>query len=140
METPLDDLQSLRPSGPLACPKCRGPMTPVRLAGTDVDRCGTCGGLWFDMLEHEDLRSAPGIEALDTGNPATGARFDSVGLIRCPVDSQVMVRMVDRAQPTLWFESCPLCYGVYFDAGEYSAFRDDQLRHLLVRERRRRPL
>jgi Zn-finger nucleic acid-binding protein len=129
-----------RPPGPINCPKCRAPMTTVTFAGIEVDRCSSCGGLWFDLLEHEDLRVEPGAEALDTGDPEVGARFDNVGLVRCPIDHQAMVRMVDRSQPSLWFESCPLCYGVFFDAGEFTDFRDENVRNLFVRRRRQRPL
>ena len=115
-------------------------MTPVRFAGTEVDRCSSCGGLWFDMLEHEDLRPLAGADSIDSGDPSLGARFDNVGLVRCPVDAQPMVRMVDRAQPSLWFESCPLCFGVFFDAGEFTNFREENVRNLFVRRRRQRPL
>jgi Zn-finger nucleic acid-binding protein len=48
--------------------------------------------------------------------------------------------MVDKAQPSLWFESCPLCFGVFFDAGEFSDFREESLRLLIIRHRRQRPL
>jgi Zn-finger nucleic acid-binding protein len=48
--------------------------------------------------------------------------------------------MVDTAQPTLWFESCPLCYGVFFDAGEFSEFREENISKLFVRHRRHRVL
>jgi Zn-finger nucleic acid-binding protein len=115
-------------------------MQPVEFGGTEVDRCTTCGGLWFDMLEHEDLRTRPGAESIDSGDPALGARYDNVGLVRCPVDDQAMVRMVDRAQPSLWFESCPLCFGVFFDAGEFKDFREESVQNLFVRRRRHRPL
>jgi Zn-finger nucleic acid-binding protein len=140
MDTPLDDLASLRPAGPLRCPKCRATMAAVPFAGVEVDRCTGCGGLWFDMLEHEQLKDQEGSEAIDSGDRELGARYDKVGLVRCPIDDQQMVRMVDRAQPTLWFESCPLCYGVFFDAGEFAEYREDRLRNLFVRHRRRRPL
>jgi Zn-finger nucleic acid-binding protein len=140
MDTPLHDVPSLRQPGPLRCPKCRSELAQVVLAGTEVDRCTGCGGLWFDLLEHEQLRTAPGVEALDSGDPATGARFDSVGLVRCPVDDQPMVRMVDRARPSLWFESCPYCHGVFFDAGEFNEYREEDLRLLFQRRRRPRPM
>lgn len=140
MDEPIDESAALRKPGPLACPKCRGPMAPVSFEEVEVDRCKTCGGLWFDLLEHEDLKAIPGAEVLDSGDPDVGARFDSVGLIRCPVDDSLMVRMVDKAQPSLWFESCPLCFGVFFDAGEFSDFREDSLRLLIIRHRRQRPL
>jgi Zn-finger nucleic acid-binding protein len=140
MDDTPEEVPSLRPPGPLACPKCRSTMAAVEFAGIEVDRCTGCGGIWFDLLEHEALRAAAGADAIDTGDPAVGARFDAVGLVRCPVDAEPMVRMVDRAQPALWFESCPLCYGVFFDAGEFSEFMEDHLRDLFVRRRRHRRL
>jgi Zn-finger nucleic acid-binding protein len=140
MDDTIDESAVLRKPGPLLCPKCRAPMTPVTFEAVVVDRCTTCGGLWFDLLEHEDLKAVPGAEAIDTGNPEVGARYDQVGRIRCPVDDAPMIRMVDKGQPSLWVESCPLCYGVFFDAGEFSEFREENLSRLLIRHRRHRPL
>jgi Zn-finger nucleic acid-binding protein len=138
-DTPIDEV-NLRPPGPLTCPKCRSVMAAVTVGGIEVDRCTGCGGLWFDMLEHEDLREMPGAETLDSGDAGTGDRYDQVGLVRCPVDGQPMVRMVDKARPTLWFESCPLCYGTFFDAGEYREYTEESLGDMLLRRRRHRPL
>jgi Zn-finger nucleic acid-binding protein len=138
-DDPIDDL-SPRGPGPLQCPKCRAAMGAVALAGIEVDRCTGCGGLWFDLLEHEDLKGAPGAGTLDSGDPSTGQRYDQVGLVRCPVDGAPMVRMVDKAQPTLWLESCPVCYGTFFDAGEFREFSEENLRDMVLRRRRHRPL
>lgn len=137
-EVEANDL--LREPGPLTCPKCRSLMAPVRFAGIEVDRCTGCSGLWFDLLEQEDLREEPGSDALDTGDPEVGRRYDQVGLIRCPVDHEPMVRMVDKGQPHLWLESCPLCYGMFFDAGEFRDFTEEGVRDMFLRRRRRRPL
>lgn len=135
-----DEEFTLREPGPLRCPKCHSTMTPVTVVDIEVDRCSGCGGLWFDLLEQEDLKQSGKAEELDSGDPGTGKRYDQVGLIRCPVDGEPMVRMVDKAQPELWLESCPLCYGTFFDAGEFREFADQRLRDLLVRHRRHRPL
>lgn len=132
------DEVSLREPGPLRCPKCQSTMAPVTLVDIEVDRCTGCGGLWFDLLEQEDLRAQAA--SLDTGDPATGDRYDQVGLIHCPVDGEPMIRMVDKAQPELWLESCPVCYGTFFDAGEFREFADHRLRDLVIRHRRPRPL
>jgi uncharacterized protein len=138
-EDQVDETGFRRPS-PLICPKCRSEMAPVRFAGVEVDRCGGCGGLWFDLLEQEDLRAASGSEIVDSGNPETGRRFDQVGLIRCPVDGTPMVRMVEKGQPHLWLESCPLCFGTFFDAGEFRDFREESVRDMVFRRARPRPL
>lgn len=136
---PIDEF-TLREPGPLRCPKCQSTMAPVTVVDIEVDRCTSCGGLWFDLLEAEDLKDSGKAEQLDTGNPATGDRYDQVGLIHCPVDGEPMIRMVDKAQPELWLESCPVCYGTFFDAGEFREFADQRIRDMLVRHRRPRPL
>lgn len=136
-DEPIDDF-SLREPGPLHCPKCRSVMALHTVAGIEVDRCTGCGGLWFDMLEQEDLKSEPEAVSLDSGDPAIADRYDHVGLIRCPVDSQPMVRMVDKAQPTIWIESCPVCYGTFFDAGEFREFSEENFRDMVHRRRRPR--
>ena len=41
----------------MQCPKCSAAMEKVVHEGIEVDRCTGCGGLWFDMLEHEDLKA-----------------------------------------------------------------------------------
>ena len=124
----------------MECPKCQNTMKPNQYKGVEYEQCAECGGLWFDLLEHEDLRRAPGSESLDSGDPATGRRYDQVGLIRCPVDGEPMVRMVEKGQPALWVESCPLCYGTFFDAGEFREFSEEGLLDMVLRRRRKRPL
>lgn len=103
----------------MICPKCQSAMQAVRVEGGEIDRCSGCGGLWFDMLEDEDLLALAA--EIDTGDPEVGRRHNSIDRISCPKcsDTQPMIRMVDPAQPHIWFESCTVCYGKFFDAGEY---------------------
>jgi Zn-finger nucleic acid-binding protein len=83
-----------------------------------IDRCVNCKGMWFDMLEDQDLK--PYADEVDIGSSAVGAHNNKIDRIKCPAcpDSQ-LIRMVDSAQPHIWFESCPVCYGRFFDAGEF---------------------
>jgi Zn-finger nucleic acid-binding protein len=46
--------------------------------------------------------------------------------------------MVNAAQPQLWVETCPVCRGTFFDAGEFTDFKDYSLKELF-RDRRREP-
>ena len=123
----------------MKCPKCHSAMEPVTIEGTDVDRCVSCKGLWFNMLEDEKLLS--NAQEIDIGDRKTGAKNNPIDHINCPVCANTpMVRMVDNRQPHIWFESCPSCYGRYFDAGE---FRDlakhslaDVIRDLFTKERK----
>jgi hypothetical protein len=69
-----------------------------------IDRCVNCKGMWFDMLEDQVLQ--PYADEVDIGSPEVGAHFNKIDRIKCPScpDSQ-LIRMVDSAQPHIWFES-----------------------------------
>ena len=121
------------------CPKCKSPMRTLTVDGIEVDQCTSCQGLWFDILEDEKLRARAG--QVDTGNARTGAQHNKTDRINCPVcPNTPLLRMVDPHQSHIWFESCPSCYGRFFDAGE---FRDlgtrslgDVLKGLFAKERK----
>lgn len=112
----------------MECPKCQSPMETVVFEGVEVDRCTGCKGLWFDMLEHEKLKDIEGSEAVDSGDVAKGADMDAVDVIQCPKCRTQMIRMVDKDQPHIRYESCGVCYGVFFDAGEFTDFKDRSIR------------
>jgi uncharacterized protein len=120
----------------MECPKCQAQMEVVRYEDTEVDRCVRCGGLWFDALEQEDLRGRAGSEAIDSGPAWQAPMHDDQEKVFCPVDGALMIRMVDAARPHIWVESCPVCRGTFFDAGEFTDFKDYPIGELL-RERRK---
>ena len=101
------------------CPKCQSSMAPVKVGIVEVDRCAGCGGMWFDSLEEEWLKTPADAAALDVGDAAVGAKQNEIGRIDCPKCHTRTVRMVDVDQPHIWFESCKVCYGRFFDAGEF---------------------
>lgn len=106
------------------CPKCKAVLETVTVASIEIERCSGCQGLWFDMLEEEELRAHA--SEVDTGDPSVGRRHNTVDRIvcpKCPAD-QPLIRMVDPAQPHIWFESCTVCYGRFYDAGEYRDFAE----------------
>ncbi len=109
------------------CPKCQSDMEKVMFEHVEVDRCSNCKGIWFDMLEHEELKKLKGSEAIDTGDPEVGKEYNQTDRIDCPKCHSRMIRMVDRDQPHIWYESCGVCYGVFFDAGEFTDFKQHTL-------------
>jgi Zn-finger nucleic acid-binding protein len=112
------------------CPKCRSPFEQVATRDGTVDRCTGCKGLWFEMLEHEDQK--PHAAAIDTGDAALGARHNANDRIHCPAcANSPLIRMVDASQPHIWFESCPVCYGRFYDAGEFRDFAELTFREFL---------
>jgi Zn-finger nucleic acid-binding protein len=104
------------------CPKCAAPMVEISVNGVQVDRCSGCQGLWFDLLEEQDARADAA--TIDVGSAQLGAAHDATDRIHCPrcPGTQLMVRMVDPLQPHIRFESCTICYGRFYDAGEYRDF------------------
>lgn len=41
-----------------------------------------------------------------------------------------MIRMLDRRTRTVWYESCPVCFGKFFDAGEFRAIQPRTLKEM----------
>ena len=107
----------------MQCPKCQSSFEQVTTPAGVVDRCTGCRGLWFDMLEHEDLK--PHAAAIDVGDAAEGAKQNANDRIACPhCPNSPLIRMVDPAQPHIWFESCTVCYGRFYDAGEFRDYAE----------------
>lgn len=116
----------------MRCPKCKAEMDKVSMPEGVVDRCPGCQGLWFDLQEHEDLKKHA--KTLDIGSAEAGQKYNTIDRIHCPMhaDSE-MLRMVDPKQPHIWFESCPVCYGRFYDAGEFRDYAEFTLGDLVKR-------
>jgi uncharacterized protein len=122
----------------MQCPKCQSNMEKVPTHEGVADRCTVCKGIWFDMLEYEDMKASANI--VDTGDARTGKQYNKIDRIDCPVcPNSRMLRMVDPNQAHIWFESCPVCYGRFYDAGEFRDFSErtiaDFFRQFSVRAR-----
>jgi Zn-finger nucleic acid-binding protein len=117
---------------PINCPKCGSPMGKVTFSSVVVDRCTSCRGLWFDAREHERLKAMEGSEEIDPGPPEgskaakASAEDKRVGdaKMNCPVCHTRLIRMVDHQQPHIHFESCTVCHGSFFDAGEFRDYKE----------------
>jgi Zn-finger nucleic acid-binding protein len=92
-------------------------MERIAIELVEVDRCRSCGGLWLDNNEDERLKRAGAAAIADTADPAVGRRDQ--GTIDCPRCHTRMMRMVDPGRPNVTYESCAICYGNFFDAGEF---------------------
>jgi uncharacterized protein len=100
------------------CPKCSGTLQVVVQDSMEIDRCDQCGGLWFDMLELDRLRKSGRVAALDTGDAGVGKDLNRQAKVNCPRCNTLMIPMVDLRQSHIWYESCGVCFGKWFDAGE----------------------
>ncbi len=111
----------------MECPKCKSEMEKVTYQDIEVDRCTNCKGIWFDMLEQEHLKAIEGSETIDIGDPKVGKTYDQISTIDCPVCHTKMIPMVDLKQRHIHYEACTVCYGVYFDAGEFKDYKEETI-------------
>ena len=110
----------------LKCPKCQHGMEEVTFEDVTIDRCSNCHGLWFDGDEAAQLKVKEGSEALDTGDPKEGWKYDSRADIDCPHCGKAMEKSADPKQKHIWFEMCQE-HGMFLDAGEFSDLKDENL-------------
>lgn len=116
----------------MQCPKCSQKMEKVFTKFGIVDRCTGCAGMWFDVLEDQD--TAAHASVIDTGSPSVGKQYNAIDKIQCPVcQNSPLLRMVDPAQPHIWFEGCATCYGRFYDAGEFRDVSEHTLGDLIKR-------
>ena len=103
-------------SNTIKCPVCKIDMQTSKCHEIEIDRCPKCKGIWFDILEHEDLRKIKGsadkidIKADDPMAVGEGKIID------CPRCHTRMSPTRDSAQPHIVYEKCSACSGVFFDA------------------------
>jgi Zn-finger nucleic acid-binding protein len=120
---------------PLQCPKCKAPMDEVQIEQTQVDRCTSCRGLWFDALEDQDIRRTEAAGTLDAPapGPAPAPAKAKRGSIDCPRCKSPMIQMVDRMGRRIQYESCPRCHGKFLDAGEFRALEPRSVKDTMRR-------
>jgi len=111
----------------MKCPKCQSQFETITFQEIEVDRCLGCRGLWFDMLEKEDLVRIEGSEAIDIGSDQVGKKYRDMEDVKCPHCKVEMLPMVDKDQFHIKYESCPICYGTFFDAGEFRDLKENSV-------------
>lgn len=107
------------------CPKCDSNMEAVTFNTVTVDRCTQCRGMWFDGVEHKELKKMAGSQSIDTGAAELGKEYDTLKDVPCPKCKETMLRVPDKFQPHIHFEACPKGHGAFFDAGEFKDFKEE---------------
>ena len=93
---------------PRVCPGCGEPMQVFYAKAVELDRCGRCGGIWFDWGELESV----------TGRVLEPEPLGGETARRC---AYCRITMVPAVLPGgIPVETCTACRGLYLDAGELS--------------------
>lgn len=87
-------LSPIKKMGSLRCPDCNEPMVPYSVQNIVIDKCETCGGVWFDRNEFGTFKSA-----------LNEADLSRVQTIDKPVE-----------QDGVYISTCPRCDSPLFDA------------------------
>lgn len=114
----------------LLCPKCP-PSTPDRtlaaltLEGYEINRCATCGGMWFDKGELGSLLNSDTrrVNAILGGSDDGGADTKTG---KCPRDHKRMFRVKSERNRLITIETCGLCQGIWLDGGEFERIKKHQ--------------
>ena len=107
----------------MECPKCHtGEMEQVVFEEIEVDRCPGCGGIWFDAGEAESLKQFKSATEIDTGDALAGLEYDTIENVDCPRGHGTMKTVVNPNLLHIYFETCLVCSGVWFDAGEFADY------------------
>ena len=68
-----------------------------------------------------------GAESIDIGDEFVGATFNKILDVACP-KCQIKMEHVLQSDPfEIKFECCPSCKGIYFDAGEFRDYLEDEI-------------
>jgi Zn-finger nucleic acid-binding protein len=110
----------------MKCPKCDGDMV-VKTYGRRIslNRCGNCQGLFVKPDVLMEMKHEWMSEVLDMGDRALGRKLNAVDDIDCPECGTHMDKVADQKQTHIWYEACPNCDGMFFDAGEFTDLKHD---------------
>jgi Zn-finger nucleic acid-binding protein len=116
------------------CGKCGGPFKAVFTEGMILDRCRSCGGVWFDHAEIDRLvgrkaSTGPGTvrRIVSVSGAAMPAPLDPL-IGSCP-SCRVGLRTFSVPEAEASLEVCPRCFGAWFDRGEIELLeREDVVR------------
>jgi Zn-finger nucleic acid-binding protein len=102
----------------MKCVKCNGALQKANIGGVEVDQCGKCSGIWFDIGELEKVLASQDVQdlkaAVDSGKAQDEQRA------ACPVcgGAGKMVQVVSRNHD-VHIDTCSVCYGQWLDGGEF---------------------
>ena len=112
----------------MKCPACSNTLQEIQAGEIKVDVCQNgCGGTWFDNYEFkkvDEQHESAGEALLDVPkNP--NVAVDRSAKRECPCcEGQLMLKHCVSMKQEVEVDECPRCGGIWLDAGELRAIRD----------------
>lgn len=98
----------------MQCPRCEGDLRVEDYRGIEIDRCTSCGGIWLD---HEELDQLEDTVLDDDRAKGTLVYRHFEGDLHCP-RCQGPMRMFHYRAYALELDFCEREHGFWLDAGE----------------------
>jgi len=100
------------------CPKCEGKLDLVISNDIKVDKCVSCGGIWFDNGElHKLLTNDVNLMIDGLESSSTKEMNKQVG--ECPLcHDYKLERIESKLDANLAIDRCPSCKGIWLERGE----------------------
>ena len=100
------------------CPVCGTETAVLELHGTEIDYCFSCGGIWLDSGELEELigdeRKSDEIVKLFKDVTSTSKEKKRP----CPVCGKAMKKVEVQLENPVIIDKCPKEHGIWFDKDE----------------------
>lgn len=107
------------------CVKCNGQLTQMRAGNVSIDKCGGCGGMWFDPAELEGvLEHVRAGDFAATGSEGEAGATDHV-VGTCPRCNLSLEQTEALSGEGFFYDRCASCGGAWLDAGELQKVASD---------------
>ena len=112
----------------MKCPRTGSELREIEIEGVRVDYSEACGGVWLDnyeLMKFDEAHEGAGAQLAELTGKAGPEGFDPSQRLKCPKDPDfVMARRFYSAKAQVEIDECPLCGGIWLDAGELSRIRE----------------
>lgn len=103
----------------MKCPKCGTEnMEVFSVRKVAVERCSSCGGIWFDARELSQLldQDAQYVASLRRGS--VNVQLEGKKGF-CPRDGAELLRVYSSIDHSVILDACAECRGIWLDGGEF---------------------
>ena len=111
------------------CPRCKTSLIVDTIRdvkySVEIDKCESCGGIWFDKGELTRLASIIEPTLLEIRNiPNKEIQLKALGCPSCG-DMQLMKKAEHPRDSKVIIDYCPKCQGIWLDKGELTAIQKE---------------